>query len=105
MASAIRFEDRLRGSDDFSAWKFRIKMILRENKVDSYVQTESAAPDNEPDETTWIEGNEKAIKIIVDGVRNNIMPIIKKQETTYKMFKALERTFEISNASHTLALK
>ncbi|XP_059069262.1 retrovirus-related Pol polyprotein from transposon RE1 isoform X1 [Cryptomeria japonica] len=105
MANAIRFEDRLGGSEEFSAWKFRIKMILRENKVDSYVQTESAQPEDETEKSTWIEGNDKAIKIIVDGVRNNIMPIIRKQETAYKMFKALEKTFEISNASRTLALK
>lgn len=105
MASAIKFEDRLGGCDDFSAWKFRIQMILKENKVESFVKTETAEPETEPDKSTWREGNEKAIKIIVDGVRKNIMPIIRKHETAFNMFKALEDAFEISNASRTLALK
>lgn len=45
------------------------------------------------------------MKIIVDGVRNHIMPIITKHETAYHMFKALESAFNINNASRTLALK
>ncbi|XP_057820015.1 uncharacterized protein LOC131032929 [Cryptomeria japonica] len=80
-------------------------MILKENKVESFVRVESKEVENEPDKTTWIEGDEKAIKIIVDGVRNNIMRIIKKHETAYHMFKALKNAFEITNASRTLALK
>lgn len=105
MASTIRFKDRLKRGDNFSAWKFRIKMILKENKVESFVRVESKELENEPDKTTWIKGNEKSIKIIIDAVRKNIMPIIKKHETAYHMFKALENAFEISNASKTLALK
>lgn len=105
MASTIRFEDRLARGDDFSTWKFRIQMILKDNKFETFVKTESKEPETEPDQAIWREGNDKAIKIIVDGVRNNIMPIIKKHKSAFKMFKALQDDFEISNASRTLTLK
>lgn len=56
MANAIRFEGRLGGGDEFSTWKFRIQMILKENKVDSFFQTKNDQPETELDKTTWIEG-------------------------------------------------
>lgn len=76
-----------------------------QNSNESFVKTETKDLEIEPDKAIWKEGNDKAIKIIVDGVRNNIMPIIKKHETTFNMFKALEDAFEISNANRTLTLK
>lgn len=105
MASAIRFEDRLEGANNYSSWKFRIMMILKENKLDSFVKENRAEPEHDPEKTVWIESNEKAMKIIVDAVRDHIVLILSKYETAYCMFKSLESTYEINNSSRCLSLK
>jgi hypothetical protein len=52
-----------------------------------------------------IEKNEKAMKMIVDVVRDHIIPIVAKHTTTYHMYRALENAFIINNTGRKLALK
>ena len=42
----------------------------------------------------WIENNKKAMKLIMDSVKNHIVPILAKQTIAYLMFKSLENTYE-----------
>ena len=44
------------------------------------------------------------MKLIVDPIRNHIVPILAKQTTAYLMLKSLENTFEVNNIQRTLAL-
>lgn len=101
----IRFEDRLAGADNFQSWKIRIIMLLKENKVETFIKPDKVKPEAEPDLSNWNEGNDKAMKIIIDGVRDHIVPILSKYDKAYEMYKALEKTYEINNASKKLALK
>ena len=45
------------------------------------------------------------MKIIVDDVRDHIVPIVAKHATTYHMFKALENAFIVNNIVRKFALK
>ena len=78
MSSAIRFENRLEGANNFTAWKLWIMMILDENNVDSFVKDKSIELENEPKKSQWIENNKKAVKLIVDSIRNHTVPILAK---------------------------
>ena len=62
-------------------------------------------PKDDPEKTLWIKNNEKAMKIIVDAVRDHIVSIVAKHATTYRMFRALENAFIINNIGRKLALK
>ena len=64
-------------------------MLLKENKLESFVIEEREEPKDDLEKTLWIKNNEKAMKIIVDAVQDHIEPIVAKHATTYHMFKAL----------------
>lgn len=104
MANAIRAEDRFDGKEHFVAWKFRIMMALEDNDVIRFVDKESKQLDADPHKTNWIKGNRKAMKIISDGVKNEIVPMLIKHQTTFNMMSALINAYEVNNATRTLAL-
>lgn len=67
----LRFEHHLTSVDNFESWKLRIMMLLKENKLDSFVKEEKEEPKDDLEKTLCIENNEKAMKIIVDAVRDH----------------------------------
>ena len=78
MANTIRLEDRFDAKDHFIAWKFRIMMALEENDVTQFVDKESKQPDANTHRTNWIKGNKKAMRFILYGVKNEIVPMLMK---------------------------
>lgn len=105
MASGIRPKDRFDGKEHFVAWKFRIMMIIEDNDVKQYVDKESKQPNVEPNKTIWSKGNRKAMQIILDGVKNEIVPMLMKHQTTFHMMNALLNAYDVTNETRTLALK
>lgn len=49
--------------------------------------------------------NNKAKKLIIDGVKVHILPSLEKLSTACEVFKTIQDTFEINNASILLTLK
>jgi hypothetical protein len=45
------------------------------------------------------------MKMTVDAIRDHIVPIISKRDTTYHIFKSLEDTYGINNTDRALTLK
>ena len=78
MTNTIRPEDRFDGKDHFVAWKFRIMMVLEENEISQFVDKESKQPNFEPNKSIWIKGNRKAMRILLDGVKNEIVSMLTK---------------------------
>ena len=105
MAYTIRPEDRFDGKEHFEAWKFRILMILEENNVKQFVDGASKQPLVEPHKSIWSRGNRKTIQIILDGVNNDIVPMLTKHQTAFDMMNALGNAYEVNNATRILALK
>lgn len=105
MTNTMRFEYHLGSVDNFESWKLRLMMLLKENKLESFVREDKEEPKDDPEKSEWIEKNEKAMKIIVDAVQDHTVPIVAKHTTTYRMFRALENAFIINNTNRKLALK
>ena len=68
VTNTLRFEHHLASADNFESWKLRIMMLLKENKIESFVKEEKKEPKDDLEKTPWIENNEKAMKIIVDVI-------------------------------------
>ena len=56
-------------------------MTLEDNDVIQFVDKESKQPNVDPHKINWIKGNMKAMKIILDGVKNEIVPILMKHDS------------------------
>lgn len=82
-----------------------IMMILEESDVKQFVDKASKQPSIEPHKTIWSKGNRKAIQIILEGVKNDIVPMPTKHQATFDMMNALLNAYEVNNATRVLALK
>jgi hypothetical protein len=106
MAACIRFEDRLDDISNYLQWKVRMSVVLKENKIWNYVSSVVVAPTTYPVALDLHEVNEaKAQRIILDGVKDPLIPHLCKKKTTYEMWETLKNLFEAKNANRKMALK
>jgi len=67
-----------------------IVIILEENDLLNLVNQKVAEPNVEEDKSRWRKSDARARRILVDSVRNHLVPQISQKKTTRKMFKALK---------------
>ena len=53
MVNHVRLEDRLEGASNFSSWKIRVMIILREMELEEYIETNISMPKNDLEKVTW----------------------------------------------------
>jgi hypothetical protein len=106
MAFCIRFEDRLDGISNYLLWKVRIATVLKENKIWNFVNTIFVVPTNNPVSLDLHEIKEaKAQRILLDGVKENLIPHLAKKPTSQVMWDTLKNLFEAKNENRNMALK
>ena len=66
-------------------------IILREMELKDYVESIKIMPDNDSEKTTWKRHNNKAMKIIIDSMKDHILPSISNLNTTFEMFSKIKR--------------
>ena len=93
-------EDRLDGAGNFMPSKARIMLKLEENELwDEVVHNTTTVPIVVPpttDEATFTAFNKKDIKarrIILDVVKEHVIPHILSKDRAYKMWEALTGLF------------
>jgi hypothetical protein len=105
MTSSIRFEDRLEGISNYLQWKIRINSVLKENKLWPFANTVIAVP-TDPATLDVHEVNEaKTQRIILDGVRDHLIPHLAEKKTTNEMWVALKGLYEAKNENWKMALR
>ena len=74
-------------------------------EIENYIESNLPTPENESEKATWKRHNNKAMKIIIDSVKDHILPSIANLKTAFDMFTTIQSTFEINNTSRLLTLK
>jgi hypothetical protein len=106
MASCIRFEDQLDDISNYLQWKVRMSIVLKENKIWNYVSYVVVAPTSDHVALDLHEVNEaKNHRIILDGVKDPLIPHLSEKKTTYEMWETLKNLFEDKNANQKVASK
>jgi hypothetical protein len=106
MAANIRYEDRLDDIFNYLQWKVRLSAVLKENKIYNYVNSVVAAPATEPVALDLHAVNEaKAQRIILDGVKDHLIPHLAEKKTAKERWDALKNLFEAKNENRKMALK
>jgi hypothetical protein len=106
MFVCIRYEDQLDEISNYLQWKVRMLAILRENKIWSFVNTIVVVPSTNPIALDLHEVKEaKAQRIILDGVKDHLIPHLAKKKTTKEMWDALKNLYEAKNENWKMALK
>ena len=73
MVNHVRIEDRLEGASNFSSWKIRLLIVLREMELEKYIESNLPMPENELEKVTWKRHNNKAMKVIIDSVKDHFL--------------------------------
>jgi hypothetical protein len=106
MAASIRYEDRLDGISNYLQWKVCLSVVLKENKIYNYVSSVVAAPAADPISLDLHEVKEaKSQRIILDGVKDHLIPHLVEKTTAKEMWDALKNLFEAKNENQKMALK
>ena len=106
MTSSIRFEDRLEGVSNYLQWKVRISSVLEENKLWLFANTIVHVPDSYPIALDVHEVREaKTQRIILDGVKDHLIPHLAGKKTTNEMWVALKGLYEAKNENWKMALR
>ena len=96
MSHHTKIDEKIKGDDNFLAWKYRISLVLEENELDSYIN----------DDVLVLEGDEaKALhkKNLVKAKR--IIPHVSSLKTPKEMFGSLTKLFEGKNINRKMSLR
>jgi hypothetical protein len=106
MVACIRFEDRLDGISNYLQFKVWMSIVLKENKIWNYVSSVDVAPTADPVALDLHEVKEaKAQRIILDGVKDHLIPHFVEKKTAKEMWDALKILFEAKNENRKMVLK
>jgi 2-phosphoglycerate kinase len=106
MVVSIRFEDRLDGISNYLQWKVQMSTILKENKIWNYVGSVVVVPTTDLVALDLNEIKEaKVQRIILDGVKDHLIPHLAEKKTAKEMWDALKNLFVAKNENRKMALK
>jgi hypothetical protein len=105
MATGMRVEDMLEGSGNFRSWKHRFQMILYENDLLEHVTVGVPEPEEEEQKTKHKKNEKKAKRIVLDSVKDHLIPHISEIQTVRKMYEALNRLYESKDISWNISLR
>jgi hypothetical protein len=105
MVTSLKLEDRLDGATNFRSWKARILFVLDENEIQKYVKEKISEPESDEEKAKHKRNEAKTKIILIDSVRDHLIPHIAELKTAKEMFDALVGLFEGKNTSRKLALR
>ena len=76
----MKVEDCLDGATNFISWKFRVLLILEENDLLKFVNEKILEPEAEEDKSEWRKCDMKARRILVDLVKDHLVPKISEKK-------------------------
>ncbi|KAH9310347.1 hypothetical protein KI387_025382, partial [Taxus chinensis] len=84
----LRDQDRLDGASNFGVWKGRLSLLLEDNAIKDYVTTVVTIPIDATQLAAYKKEDAKAWRIVLDGVKDHIVPHISELDTAKKMWDA-----------------
>jgi hypothetical protein len=91
--TGLRFEDRLESASNFIPWKARITLILMENGLWEFANTTLTPPTDPQQLVVHNQKDVKARRIILDAVKDPLIPHVSEKNSARKMFEALKNLF------------
>ena len=104
MSHHTKLDEKLKGDDNFWAWKYRISLVLEENELDSY--THEGVPVPEGDEAKALHKKKLVMekRIIAYSIKDHLIPHVSSLKTPKEMFDSLTKIFEGNNINQNITL-
>jgi hypothetical protein len=106
MANAgLTFEDRMEGASNFSPWRERIGFLLEEQGLWEFVEGIAILPADPTQQPAHLKRDVKARRIIINGIKDHIIPHLSCTKTVKDMWEALVKLYQSDNQSRKMLLK
>jgi hypothetical protein len=115
MIYSMKSEKKLEGDSNFGAWKTRIDLILSKNKLLDIMKGNIMEPqfeagkEKEPQNVVVMEkfkdNDINTMSIIVDFVKDHLIPYISHLDSSKNMYDALTNLFSVRNIGQVIFLK
>ena len=81
MSHHTKLNEKLEGADNFRAWKYRNSLVLEENELDTYISGEVLVLEGYEAKYLHKKNLVKAKKIIVDSIKDHLIPHVSSLKT------------------------
>ena len=105
MVVQLRVEDRLQGAKNFPTWKERISRILDVSDAEEHIDSTKVAPTDPADLAAWKKIDSRDMLIIIDGVKDHVVPHLSGKKTALEMWKSLESLQQSKNENQKMMLQ
>jgi hypothetical protein len=99
MSASTKLVEKLEGIDNFRAWKYRIGLILAENDLARFIKEEVEEPEDVVEKAKHQKDLIRAQRIIVDSIKDHLIPYVSSKKTLKEMFDSLSKTLWVFLAS------
>lgn len=103
--SGLRVEDRLDGGGNWTPWKARIVLLLEECDLWEIVEKIVTVPTNTTLLAEFKKKNVKAKRIILDSVKDHIVPHVADKDYAFQMWESLGNLYQSSNHNKKMVLR
>ena len=101
----LRDQDRLEGLSNFSVWKARILIVLEAYGLRDHAEQSLATPTDADLLRKHKEVAGHAKRLIMDSIKDHIVPHIVEKRTTNEMWKALTSLYEGKSVQRKMLLE
>ena len=91
MTSSTKIDEKFEGVENFWAWKYRVLLILEENDLEKFVKEGIAKPKGDEAKANFKKNMIREKRIIVDSIKDHLIPHVSSLDTPKEMFEALTR--------------
>jgi hypothetical protein len=109
MATGLRWEDRLEGAGNFCPCKAIIILLFQENELWDIVESTSTKPVVVPTDATALatfnKKDVKAKRIILDAIKDHVVPHVSSKGHAYQMWEALTHMYQSTNENRKMVLR
>ena len=102
--NALRDQNRLDRASNFAVWKARILSILDRHRIEGFTLRVMAIPVDLVANERYEEAMAKAKCIILDGVKDHVVPHIVEKETTKEMWDTLKTLYQHTSVQRKMLL-
>ena len=85
LQAGLHYEDRLEGLSNYTPWKERIKLVLQVNRIWDFAKKEIKKPIDPKELYIWEDLDTKARLIILDGVKDSLIPHLSGKNNAHEM--------------------
>ena len=105
MSLHTKLDEKIEGSNNFRAWKYRISLVLEENELESYISEEVLVPEGDEAKALHKKKLVMVKRIIADSIKDHLIPQVSSLKTPKAMFDAITKLFEGKNINRKMTLR